>query len=401
VNVRLLSAPWVLPIAAPPIRDGAVTVDERGRVLAVGRRADLRGAAPEERARGVLMPALLNAHTHLELCHLAGAVPGGDGLVPWTGRVMARPQAAPELVREAARAGVRALHAAGVAAVGDVGNSLAALAALGETPLRGLFFHEVLGSRATAPGGALADLARERAALAAWPDRITYVPAPHAPYSASSRLLREVFAAAAATGHPTTIHLAEDADEIALLLDGGGRWPAVLERLGVPLGSRTPRQRPVAYLASLGAFAAPAPPLLVHMVHADAEDRALARRHGASVVLCPRSNLHIGGRLPDVPALLADGIPLALGTDSLASSPSLSPWGEIAALAERFPALPPDTWLRAATAGGASALALPALGALAPGRCPGVIDVAVGDESAPLPALVRDPAPSVTWMAAA
>jgi cytosine/adenosine deaminase-related metal-dependent hydrolase len=282
-----------------------------------------------------------------------------------------------------------------------VGNSLAAVAALGEAPLRGLFFHEVLGSRAAAPGGALADLAREREALGAWPDRIAYVPAPHAPYSASPTLLREVFAAAAATGRPTTIHVAEDADEIALLLDGDGRWPAVLERLGVARGSRTPRQRPVAYLASLGAFAAPAPPLLVHMVHADAEDRALARRHGAPVVLCPRSNLHIGGRLPDVPALLADGVRLALGTDSLASSPSLSPWGEIAALTARFPELPPDIWLRAATAGGAAALGLPALGALAPGRRPGIIDVAVDDESAPLAALTRNPNPSVTWMAAA
>ena len=106
-------------------------------------------------------------------------------------------------------------------------------------------------------------------------------------------------------------------------------------------------------LASLGAFDGPAPPLLVHMVCAGAEDRRIAREAGATVVLCPRSNLHIGGRLADVPALLDDGVALALGTDSLASTPDLSLWGEMATLARHFPSVPAARWLEAATRGGA------------------------------------------------
>jgi len=116
-------------------------------------------------------------------------------------------------------------------------------------------------------------------------------------------------------------------------------------------------------------------------------------------VLCPRSNLHIGRRLADVPALLADGVALALGTDSLASTPDLSLFGEIAVLRDAFPAVPALTWLEAATSGGARALRLETCGALAPGRRAGVIDVAVGDPAAPLESLVRDPLPSVRWMA--
>jgi cytosine/adenosine deaminase-related metal-dependent hydrolase len=171
--------------------------------------------------------------------------------------------------------------------------------------------------------------------------------------------------------------------------------------MGVDVASRVPRKAPVAYLASLGAFAGPAPPLLVHMVHASASDRGVARAAGATVVLCPRSNLHIGGRLPDVPALIADGLGLALGTDSPASSPDLSLFGEIATLHEAFPAVPVLRWLEAATLGGAHALRLSSCGSLVPGRRPGLLDVQLPADAlaAPIEALVRTPRPELRWLA--
>jgi cytosine/adenosine deaminase-related metal-dependent hydrolase len=291
--------------------------------------------------------------------------------------------------------------AAGTSAVGDVANALDHVDVIGEVGLRGLIFHELVGSREARTGDALADAERERLHFIdhePWPDGVGYVPAPHAPYSAGSELLRRIFIAAAATPHPTAVHVAEDPDEITLLRHGTGRWAPILAGLGVVPGSRTPGLAPVAYLASLGAFAGPRPPLLVHMVHASAEDRDLARQHRAPVVLCPRSNLHIGGRLPDVPALLAAGLVVALGTDGLASTPDPSLWGEIATLSERFADVNPEVWLRAATLGGAHALGLPLLGALAPGLRPGVISVAIPDVAAPLPSLVRAAQPSIEWI---
>src|SRR5437879_10346420 len=102
------------------------------------------------------------------------------------------------------------------------------------------------------------------------------------------------------------------------------------------------------------------------MVHATPDELALVVARGATIVLCPRSNLHIGGRLPDVPAMLAAGCRLALGTDSLSSNETLSVFSEMAVLARRFPTLPRDAILGWATAGGAAALGLSApLGALA------------------------------------
>jgi cytosine/adenosine deaminase-related metal-dependent hydrolase len=409
--MRLLSAPVVVPLVpgGPAwLPEGAVALDEDDVVRGVGPRAELRrrfADAPEQRAEGALLPGLVNAHTHLELSNLAGQVPGGGGLVAWAGACMhAGEEHTHEERRDAAASAAADAVRLGTAAVGDVGNSLAALPGIAAAGLRGTIFHELLGSREARTGDALADAARERALASKrhpWPRGLGWVPAPHAPYSADPRLLQRIFAAAARTGLPTSVHVAEDPDELALLRDGSGRWPAVLRAMGVDVAARIPRREPVAYLAGLGAFSSSSPPLLVHMVHASAGDRARARQAGATVVLCPRSNLHIGGRLPDVRALLADGVALALGTDSLASTPDLSLFGEIAALREAFPEVPAITWLAAATSGGARALRLEPCGALAPGRRPGVIDVAVGDLAAPLESLVRDPNPLLRWMARA
>ncbi len=402
--MRVVSARWVIPIERPPLAEGALALDDDGTIRALGPRDDVRAAfpdAPEERAQGVLMPGLVNAHCHLELSALAHAVPGGGGLIPWARRLMktvvetshaARRQAA----QDAAQAAVRL----GTAAIGDVGNSLDAVPALGEANLAGVLFHELVGSREAATGDALADAAQEHALMADfWPTSVGYLPAPHAPYSVGPDLMRRIFAAAAATGRATTVHVAEDPDEIALLRDGSGRWPEVLRAMGVAPATRAPGRTPVAYLADLGAFDGPSPPLLVHMVHAGDEDRRLAREAGATAVLCPRSNLHIGGRLADVDRLLEDGVILAVGTDSLASTPDLSLWGELATLAAHFPSVPAALWLEIATRNGARALGLRAHGALMPGKCPGVLDVLTEDMNAPLESLVRDPTPSLRWVA--
>jgi aminodeoxyfutalosine deaminase len=411
--MRLISAPWILPITQPPIADGGVVVDDTDAILAIGRRADLLRLHPEateERADGCLLPAPVNAHCHLELSALAGAVPGGGGLIAWATKLVTL---VPSIDPARATAAAAAMVAAGTAAVGDVGNSLTAVPAIGAAGLRGIFFHELVGSRDAREGGALADAGRELERFladpaggdrTAWPHGLAYVIAPHAPYSVGRELFRKIFHVAARAGVPTSIHVAEDRDEISLLRDGSGAWPAVLQRMGIDPTTRVAGQPPVAYLASLGAFDAARPPLLVHMVHADADDRRRARDAGATAVLCARSNLHITGELPDAGALHADGVSLAIGTDSLASAPDLSSWGELATLAERFPQIAPATWLEAATRGGAEAMELAPLGSLTPGKRPGIIEVmphSAPSAGSPEAALVRDPAPLVRWRARA
>jgi aminodeoxyfutalosine deaminase len=407
--LRLYSARWLVPITISPIREGAVVLGggDGTTVIAVGTRDDLRrqhAGIPEIRAEGALCPALVNAHVHLELSSLAAPIPGGEGVVKWTRRLAARlGERDPRTIPEAAMRAARAAKAFGTAAMGDVGNGTTGWRALAHAGLGGVFFHELVGSRESRTGDAILDAIAERALVleAERPAGVDVVPAPHAPYSVGPDLMRRIFSTAAAAGRATTIHLAEDPDELLLLREGSGAWPETLRAMGVEPAERTPRLGPTEYLDSLGAFTAAPAPLLVHMVHADADDRRRARKARATVVLCPRSNLHIGGLLPDVPALIRDGVDLAVGTDGLASTPDLSPWAEIATLASHFPDVPARTWLHAATLGGAAALGLVPLGSIECGKRPGLIDVGLLEGGDPERAIVINPHPPVRWMASA
>jgi len=176
--VKLVSARWVVPIDTPPIAEGALALADDGAVLAVGRRAELRAKfpeVPELRAAGVLMPGLVNAHCHLELSLHADAVAGGHGLFAWATELMrVRAGDAPERVRDVAATAAAAAVALGTAAIGDVGNALAAVPGIDLAGLGGVVFHELVGSRDAAAGGAIADAARERSLFNVthgWPDR--------------------------------------------------------------------------------------------------------------------------------------------------------------------------------------------------------------------------------------
>jgi cytosine/adenosine deaminase-related metal-dependent hydrolase len=362
----LLTAAWVLPVAAPALRRGLVAVED-GRVAWVGQEGDPgRPAGPvRDLGAGVLLPGLVNAHVHLELSHLAGEVPGGAGFVPWVeGVVASRGRFPDEAVRSATAEAIRFLEERGTVAVGDVSNTLGHLDLLAASRMSGVVFLELL---AWDPGKADATLAwgEERLAAARPSLRpgIEVRLAAHAPHSVSPSLLR----ALVARGGPAAIHLAESREEAAFLGDGGGDWPAFLERRGLGQVPFAPEGKtPVAYADGLGVLREGL--VAAHGVQVDAADRETLARRGVHVVLCPRSNRNLGVGTADVPALLAAGVRLALGTDSLASAQSLDVLEDAALLRRQFPGLDPAAILRMATLGGAEALSLPNLGAIAPGK---------------------------------
>ena len=133
VSTRVLSAPWVLtgdPAAADAIADGAIALDG-DRVLAVGPRAEVEARfGPAERLDAVILPALVNAHLHLELSHMQGWVTGGEGLPAWIQLFIASRRRTREGEPEQAMLmAAEDLVRAGVAAVGDVTNTLDSLRA--------------------------------------------------------------------------------------------------------------------------------------------------------------------------------------------------------------------------------------------------------------------------------
>ncbi len=320
---------------------------------------------------GMVVPALVNAHTHLELSALKGKVPGGEGLVRWVGsllreRLLAEPGGATDAAADLVRLGV------GV--VCDISNSGDTVPALQSARLSGLVQRELL----TLDAGLLQVRIREAcepdATFAEEGQKILLRPSPHALYSTAPALVK-----ASVYGReerdvarpPASIHLAEDAEEIRFLRDGTGAWASFLDRAGIDWRWWTaPGGSPVELLSELGVLGPDL--LLVHGVHLTPQDRALIARSGATVVLCPRSNRHIHGNLPEAAALVDNGVHIALGTDSLASSPDLDVLGEIPVLGAAFPSVDPLVWLRAATEGGAQALRFGA-GRLEVGTSPGLL----------------------------
>ena len=153
IKAKLFRARYLLPIAAPPIEDGALLI-EGGRIAAVGPFAGLRHADAElvDCGDAVLLPPLVNAHTHLELTDFpawaaaTADLPAGDGFVDWIRRVIRvkRGRSAEEYAASVA-AGVRQSLAAGTGAVGDILSWLPARSAHQFSPLYGRLYYETLG----------------------------------------------------------------------------------------------------------------------------------------------------------------------------------------------------------------------------------------------------------------
>ncbi len=379
--MRVIRADAVITGDADVVRDGAVVVDGRGEVVDVGPADDIlprHAGASIERARGALLPGLVNAHTHLELSALSGHVPGGAGFVPWVEHMIgARVEVSPEEDTAAIDRAVADLDAFGTVAVGEVTNSLAAVHALARRGLVGCVFHEVFGVERGSVERRIAELPRvleER--VGAWPTAaLGYAPSPHTLYTTHASAVRGLVSDARDRGLRVSVHLAEHAAERSYLERGEGPIPGwYASRLKLPRESlEWPGKSPVAFADELGALAPHV--LCVHLTDARPEELELVARRGAPVVFCPRSNLYIETRLPPLLAARAAGILPALGTDSLASNASLDVLAEARALADRFPTVPARDLVRMATWEGARALGLTDVGRIARGARPGLFVV--------------------------
>ncbi|MBN2171786.1 MAG: amidohydrolase family protein [Candidatus Krumholzibacteriota bacterium] len=383
-ELRLYRAGLVHPVAGPPVADGAV-VTRGGRVAAVGRAAELRAEWPAarvavERPRALLLPGLVDAHCHLALTFLQGALAPTPDFTAWIQDLLrARRGLDAESRRRSVLAGLREVLRGGCTALGDIAASVEDFDALVDAapPLRLRAYREFYGWPRKDQERALAAARREAPAWSilslVTPDlHEPGIPAPglspHAPYSTHPDLFAALVELAVNHGAALSTHLAETAAEAAFTAAGGGPFRALHRRLGwrkapAPWGGG---RSPVAWLAERVRGLAIQ---VVHGTHLDDEDIRDLVRLGATVAYCPGSVawFHDGGDPHPVERLLAAGVPVALGTDSLASSPTLNLPLTCTLAARAHPGLEPETLLEMATRHGARSLALPGAGALAPG----------------------------------
>ena len=359
----------------PALEGGWVGID-RGRVVDLS--ADpsrCRGAAGDtiDATDAVVMPGLVNAHTHLEFSDVDLPLDGTGGLPGWIGRVItlrrgrATGTAAERQVAAAIRRGLDESAAHGVTAVGEISTGLP----VGGYPSAGprlRIFREALGlstgAAASAGGAAIRDAGRLSAA--GTPAGLS----PHAPYSVAAALAGRLTAAARRLRVPMAMHVAESEAEAELLREGTGPFRELFDRLGIWPEPTGPALLPAAEWISR--LARGPRGVVVHGTHLGDDPEAFARlarhRDRLCVAVCPRTTLALSQRLPPVGLFRAAGIRVAIGTDSRASAPDLSVLAECRTLVDAGLASPAEAF-RMVTLDAAWALGFErSCGMIAPGR---------------------------------
>jgi 5-methylthioadenosine/S-adenosylhomocysteine deaminase len=339
--------------------------------------------APQARARfpgyeelalenHVLMPGLVNAHTHAAMSLLRGLADDLP-LVRWLEEHIwpaETKHVSRDFVRDGTLVACAEMIRGGVTCFNDMyffpDASLEAALAAGLRSAQGMIVIEFPSAYASDAadylrrGLEVRDRSRDEPLA-------SFCLAPHAPYTVSNESLKKVATLSAELDVPVHIHLHETRGEIERSMTEHG-------------------VRPLERLARLGLVG---PGLVaVHAVHLDNAEIDLLAKQGASVVHCPSSNLKLASGFAPVHSLLKKGVNVALGTDGAASNNRLDMFQEMRtaallakAVSDDPQAMPAHTALRAATLSGAKALGLEKItGSIEPGKAADLIAV---DFSAP------------------
>jgi cytosine/adenosine deaminase-related metal-dependent hydrolase len=370
----LLSAAWVAPMDQPPIADGGVLIAD-GKILAVGKSADLRraspGAAIEELPGLILTPGLVNAHVHLELSDLRQGPPPSS-FVDWLLGVIAQTprlgETQSETIEHAVATGVGQSLRFGVMTVGDISKQcMFTRPVLRDGPLRVVSFGEI---QAMAQRRGLLDQRLAAAIDTSYDSQwLTVGLTPHAPYTVEPEGYRRSLAWSRQTGRPLATHLAENPDESQFLADHTGPFRHLWEAGINAWDDHVPKfvGGPIRLARDLGLLDHPT--LLAHVNYCDDEELTILAAGKASVVYCPRTHVYFGHPPHRWRDMLARGINVAVGTDSCASSPDLNLLDDLRLLHCLAPEVPPERLWHMATLAAARALGQDQfIGSLTPGK---------------------------------
>lgn len=369
-KMRVYSADCVIPITAPSMLNGSVAV-RNGRIEHVGDREWLvgmlreRGVTFEEtRFSGVIMPGLVNAHTHLQYTGMWEVGAGQYSDFPhWAAAFDAVYDAGPQDWRLHAASGAAQLLTSGTTAAADVVTDPEAASALHDAGLHGVAYWEVMGWsnedwHVRGPQTVME-------AVAAIPSPPSVGLSPHAPYSLEAAPLAELPDLARRGGLRLHIHLGEshvEAGDYGARGENAVMWESHAAQSYTKLRADGAGFSSTHFVDQLGVLGPDCH--IAHGVYMTADDRRRLRARHTAVALCPRSNRVIGLDEPPVAAYLSEGNLIAVGTDSLSSSPSLDVLEDVAELYDIATrqgythADLPRRLLQAATLGGAAALGL-------------------------------------------
>jgi len=352
------TAKFVLAEPGILLRNAAVHVSDPGRITRI---EPWHGPPPNLETKvidwgsAIILPGLINAHTHLELTDMRKPAQRPAAFTAWLSMLLQEKQGwSRDQYLDSTRRGAQLALASGTTLLGDISASGASWEALKQVKLRKVVFEEITAFQPDRAGERESMLV-QRLAQVATDGLLTSGVSPHAIYSVSPELLRRVADLARRRGLRLAVHIAETLPELEFLQTGRGEFRDFLVSLGaLPAAWQPPACAPVPFLERLGILEKPG--IMVHCNYLDSDSMARVLNRGWSVVFCPRSHAYFGHAPHPVRQLLDMGINVALGTDSLVSGESLNILEEMRFLYQNRKDLKCDEILRMATLNGAVAL---------------------------------------------
>ena len=296
----------------------------------------------------LILPGLVNAHTHLELSHLRRGADETADLIEWLKKMRAALDGtSPDALADAATSGIEEAVRNGTTTLLEHTNAGASIEPLLGAPIRNIVALETVGYSAD-------DLTEKKEWILSQIKRIRNGKlsrpgiAPHSVYRLSPELIR--FCAEVAEKEKLLIssHTSESKEEVEFSKRGTGRLRSLIERFGGSPDRVLPAGRtPVENLHSLGLLRRRT--LLIHCNYPEYTDFLLIRESGAAVVYCPRSHAFFGHSPHPFERFLSEGVDVLFGTDSLASTPTLSVLDELKFVKRRHKNIPARLLLSLAT----------------------------------------------------
>jgi len=369
-------------------KDTVLITDEQGVVESILPYAEAGDEV--EYLPGILSPGFINCHCHLELSHMKGAIPEKTGMTDFVLAVVQQRHHPDENILKAIEEAENEMLQNGIVAVGDICNNTLTLA---QKKKRRLYYHNFIEASGFIPSIAEQRFARSLDFFNAYAQQYA-LPVesnsivPHAPYSVSPELFKRIIHFPG--NHILTMHNQESIAEEELFINNRGDFQRMFEGMNIDISFFKPSGKN-SLQTVLPYFLRNQTLILVHNVTTTENDINYLKSSASSTpnselpipnyffCLCPNANLYIGNGLPNIDLLMNSGIPIVMGTDSLASNHQLSILEEIKTLQHHFPKLDLLQLLQWATINGAKALQLEEmLGSFEKGKMPGVVQIKDG-----------------------
>ena len=368
--ITYISADQIYPIEAPPIDKGILGIGTDGtiKLILTPQEALNQNIRPGIHYKGIIVPGFVNTHCHLELSHLKGEIPIHTGLPEFVQQVIRHRSMETQAIASAMKRADAEMYANGIVAVGDISNQLISRSIKMESKIYYHTFVEAMGFNPVRAGAIMAAAVQTKKEFG--PLKASVVP--HAPYSVSEELFKEIYNHALENEDAGSMHNQETDAENSFFKDKSGDFLGLYRFLGLDISFYSPSGK--SSLQTVLPMLSPQKMLLVHNTVTNREDLAFAKKHHANLYwcLCPNANLYIENRLPDVQLLMEAGVKLTLGTDSLASNQELSILSEMKIL-QQHKAIGLNDLLHWATINGAEFLGISEqFGTLAAGKRPGI-----------------------------